>query len=79
MDLVSRGHEADDGVWVEHMEALDRTMSAMGSRTVNGNAISDIDGQSDRVDAANEVSLRKANASAVPSVEHELSPAGVVF
>ena len=63
VDLVSRSHEADDGVWVGHNEALDRTT---GSRTVNGNAISDIDGQSDRVDGANEVSLRKVNVSAVP-------------
>ena len=27
VDLVSRSHEADDGVWVGHNEALDRTMS----------------------------------------------------
>ena len=66
VDLVSRSHEADDGVWVGHNKALDRTMSATRSRTVNGNAISDIDGQSDRVDVANEVSLRKVNVSAVP-------------
>ena len=69
VDLVSRGHEADDGVWVGHNEALDRTMSAMGKillDPVNGKAISDIDGQSDRVDVASEVSLRKVNVSAVP-------------
>ena len=68
-DLVSRGHEADDNVWVGHNEALDRTMSVMGKilpEPVNGKAISDIDGQSDRVDVANEVSLRKVNVSAVP-------------
>ena len=50
VDLVSRGHEADDGVWVGHNEALDRTMSAMGKillDPVNGKAISDIDGQLD--------------------------------
>ena len=66
VDLVSRSHEADDGVWVGHNEALDRTMSATGSRTVNGKAISDIDGQSDRADGANGVFLRKVNMSAVP-------------
>ena len=44
--LVSRRHEEDDGVWVGHNEALDRTMSATGSKTVNGKTISDIDGQS---------------------------------
>ena len=33
---------------------------------VNGKAISDIDGQSDRVDVASEVPLRKVNVSAVP-------------
>ena len=66
MDLVSRSHEADDGVWVGHNEALNRTMSATGSRTVNDKAISDIEGQSDRVDVANEVSLRKVNVSALP-------------
>ena len=41
-------------------------MSATGSRTVNGEAISDIDGQSDRDDVANGVFLRKVNVSAVP-------------
>ena len=30
VDLVSRSHEADDGVWVGHNEALDRTMSVVG-------------------------------------------------
>ena len=49
-----------------HNEALDRTMSVAGSRTVNDDAISDIEGQSDRVDVANEGSLRKVNVSAVP-------------
>ena len=67
VDLVSRSHEADDGVWAGHNEALDRTMSAMGWRTVNEETISDIDGQSDRDDVANEVSLRKVKrSSAVP-------------
>ena len=41
-------------------------MSVAGSRTVNDEAISDIEGQSDRVDVANEGSLRKVNVSAVP-------------
>ena len=44
-------------------------MSAMGKilfDPMNGKAISDIDGQSDRVDVASEVSLRKVNVSAVP-------------
>ena len=43
-------------------------MSAMGKilpGTVNSRAISDIVGQSDRVDVANEVSLGKGNVSAV--------------
>ena len=53
MYLVSRSREEDDGVWVGHNEALDRTMSATGSRTANGEAISDIDGQPDRDDVAN--------------------------
>ena len=69
VDLVSRSHEADDGVWVGHNEALDRTMSAMGKILLdpaNGKAFSHIDGQSDRVDVANEVSLQKVNVSAVP-------------
>ena len=68
-NLVSRSHEADDGVWVGHNEALDRTMSAMGKillDPVNGKSIAEIDGKSDRVDMANEVSLRKVNVSAVP-------------
>ena len=43
---------------------------------VNGKAISDIDGQSDRVDVANEVSLQCVSCS---SVENELSSAGVEF
>ena len=80
VDLVSRSHEADDGVWVGHNEALDRTMFAMGKiliDPVNGRAISDIGGQSDRVDVANEVSLRKVNATC-PSVEYELSSASDV-
>ena len=75
VDLVSRSREADDGVWVGHNEALDRTMSATGSRTVHGEAISDIDGQSDRDDVANGVFLRKI----IVSVENELSSAGVKF
>ena len=29
-ELVSCSHTADDGVWVGHNEALDRTISAMG-------------------------------------------------
>ena len=53
-------------MWVGHNETLDKTMSATGSRTVNGEAISDIDGQSDRDDVANGVFLRKVNVSAVP-------------
>ena len=69
VDLVSRSHEADDGMWVGHNEALDKTMTATGSRTVNGKAISYIDSQSDRVDVANEVSLRKVSVSAVPLLE----------
>ena len=43
VDLVSRRNEADDGMWVGHNEALDKTMTATGSRTVNGKAISYID------------------------------------
>ena len=54
---------------VGHNEALDRTMTATGSRTVNGKAVSYIDSQSDRVDVANEVSLRKVSVSAVPLLE----------
>ena len=69
VDLVIRSHEADDGVCVGHNEALDRTMSATGSRTVNDKAISDIEGQSDRDDMANEVFLRKFNVSAVLLLE----------
>ena len=69
VDLVSRSHEADDGMWVGHNEALDRTMTATGSRTVNGKGFSFIDSQSDRVDVANEVSLRKVSVSAVPLME----------
>ena len=44
-------------------------MSAMGKilfDPVNDKAISDINGQSDRVDVANEMSLRKINVSNVP-------------
>ena len=43
---------------VGHNEALGRTMSAMGKillDPVNGRAISDIDGQSDRDDVASRV------------------------
>ena len=29
VDLVSRSHEADDGVWIGHNQALDRTVSAV--------------------------------------------------
>ena len=50
-------------------EALDRTMSSMGKillDPVNGRAISDIDGQSDRDDGTNGVLLRKVNVSPVP-------------
>ena len=39
VDLVSCSREADDRVWVGHNETLDKTMSATGSRTVNGEAI----------------------------------------
>ena len=56
-------------MWVGHNEALDRTMSAVGKillDPVNGKAISDIDGQSDRDDVANGVFLRKVDVSAVP-------------
>ena len=50
-----------------HNEALDRTMSATGSRTVNGEAVPDIDGQSDRDDVANGVCFfGKSFVSAVP-------------
>ena len=51
-----------------HNEALDRTMFAMGKillDPVNGKAISDIDGQSDRDDVANRVFLREIDVSAV--------------
>ena len=68
VNLVSRSHEADD-VWVGQNEVQDRTMSAMGKillDPVNGKAISDIDGQSDRADGANGVFLRKVNVSVVP-------------
>ena len=54
---------------VGHNEALDRTMSGMGKifiDCVNGKAISDIDGQSDRDDVANRVFLREIDVSAVP-------------
>ena len=54
---------------VRHNEALDRTMSAMGKiliDPVNGKAISDIDGQSDRDDVANRVFLREIDVPAVP-------------
>ena len=54
---------------VGHNEALDRTMSATGKiliDPVNGKAISDIDGQSDRDDVANRVFLREIDVSAVP-------------
>ena len=60
--VVSRSHETDD-VWVGHNEAQDRTMSAMGKillDPMNGKAISDIDGQSDRV------FLRRVSVPAVP-------------
>ena len=54
---------------VGHNEALDRTMSAMGKiliDPVNGKAISDIDGQSDRDDVIIRVFLREIDVSAVP-------------
>ena len=54
---------------VGHNEALDRTLSALGKiffDPVNGKAISDIDGQSDRDDVANRVFLREIDVSAVP-------------
>ena len=66
--MLSRSHEAD-GAWVGHNEALDRTMPAVGKvllDPVNGKAISDIDGQSDKDDEANGMFLRKVNMSAVP-------------
>ena len=55
VEMVSRSHEADC-VWVGHKEALDRTMSD----PVNGEAISDIDGQSDRDDGATECFFGKS-------------------
>ena len=51
---------------VGHNDALDRTMSAMGKiliDPVNGKAISDIDGQSDRDDVANRVFLLEKHSS----------------
>ena len=54
---------------VGHNEALDRTMSAIGKiliDPVNGKAISDIDGQSDRDDVANRMFLRRVNVPVVP-------------
>ena len=54
---------------VGHNEALDRTMSAMGKiliDPVNGKAIPDIDGQSDKDDVGNRVFLREIDVSAVP-------------
>ena len=54
---------------VGHNEALDRTMSAISKiliDPVNGKAISDIDGQSDRDDVANRMFLRRVNVPVVP-------------
>ena len=54
---------------VNHNEALDRTMFAMGKillDPVNGKAISDIYGQSNRDDVANRVFLREVDVSADP-------------
>ena len=67
VDLVSRGHEADDA-WVKHNEARDRTMSDLGKILFgieteykeNGNK------NSNSNDVVNEVFLRRVNVPAVP-------------
>ena len=67
---------------VGHNEALDRTMSAMGKiliDPVNGKAISDIDGQSDRDDVASRVFSSRNRCVSCSSVENVLSSAGVEF
>ena len=72
VDLVSRSHEADDGVWVGHDEALDRTTSATGKilrDPVCRKAMQNIDGQSNRDDVANAVSLQRVDTPAVPLME----------
>ena len=66
MDSVSRSHEADDGVWVDHEKALDRTMSAMCKILVCRKALLNNDGQSNRDDVANAVFPLKVDTPAVP-------------
>ena len=82
MNLVSRSHEADDGVWVGHEKALDRTTSATGKiflDPVCRKAMQNIDGQSNRDDVANAVFPLKVGTPAVPLIENELSSAGVGY
>ena len=66
VDLISRSRDADDGVWFGLEEALDRTLSAMGSRTVCRKAMQNIGGQFNSNDVVNEVFLRRVNVSALP-------------
>ena len=66
VDLISRSRDVDDGVWFGLEEALDRTLSATGSRTVCRKAMQNIGGQFNSNDVVNEVFLRRVNVSAVP-------------
>ena len=69
VDLISRSRDVDDDVWFGLEEALDRTLSATGSRTVCRNAMQNIGGQFKSNDVVNEVSLRKVNVPAVPPLK----------
>ena len=66
VDLISGSRDVDDGVWFDLEEALDRTLSATGSRTVCRKAMQNIAGQFNSNDVVNEVFLRRVNVSAVP-------------
>ena len=61
VDLIRRSHDVDDGVWFGLEEALDRTLSATGLRTVCRKAMQNIGGQFNRDDVNNEVFLPKVN------------------
>ena len=66
VDLISRSRDVDDGVWFGLEEALDRTLSTTGSRTVCRKAMQNIGGQFNSNDVVNEVFLQRVFVPAVP-------------
>ena len=64
-DLISRSRDEDDALWFGLEEALDRTLSATGLRTVCRKAMQNTGGQFNSNDVVHEVFLRRVNMPAV--------------